>query len=323
MRMDMDKAIEFIETKDRFLLSTHVNPDGDGIGSILGLTGILKKLGKKYSIILQDPPQDKLSFLPRIDEIRVYDESMVGELSFDSAVVIDSPSLDRIGEPARLLSKDADVLNIDHHVSNRRFGSCNLIAPEAAASTQIIGGIFESMGIKPDKDSAQALYVGLCVDTGRFRFNNTTPEVFRMAARFLEAGAVPDEVADWLYYDRNPETLEGLVKVISSIELYMDGRVAAAHMDYEFLNSDAGKAMDTEGFVNYPLSINGVEVVFLIQEYEKGKTRLSLRSKTEFDVNKLAKRFGGGGHFKASGCRIEGDVQSVKIKVLDAIEELI
>lgn len=315
--------MEFIETKDGFLLSTHVNPDGDGIGSILGLTGILRKLGKKYSIILQDPPQNKLSFLARIGEIRVYDESMVGELSFDTAIIVDAPSLERVGRPARLLPENAAVLNIDHHVSNQRFASCNLIAPEAAASVQIIGGIFAGMDIKPDRDSAQALYAGLCVDTGRFRFSNTSPEVFRFAARLLEAGARPDEAADWLYYDRSPATLEGLSKVIASIELNMGGKVASAYLDNEFLSSTAGKAMDTEGFVNYPLSINGVEVAFLIQEYEKGQTRLSLRSKTKFDVNKLAGLFDGGGHPRASGCRMEGDAQSVKTKILDAIKGLI
>lgn len=317
--MELKQAIEFIKKHDRFLLSTHINPDGDGIGSIMGVIGILKQLGKQYTVIFNDPPQEKLSFMERIEEVRVYDESMKEKSGlFDAAIIIDVPHLERIGDVKELISSGCPILNIDHHVSNDLYGTCNLIDPGASASAQIIGAIFEGMGVELDLASAQALYIGLCVDTGRFRFNNTTPEVFGFAEKLIRAGVQPDIVADKLYYNTNRETHAGLGKMLSTIELHKDGKVATAYLDFDFLNSDSVKKIDTEGFVNYPLSITGVEVAFLIQEPVKDQVRVSLRSKTDFDVNKLAQLFGGGGHPRASGCRIKGSVQEAITKLLEA-----
>jgi len=316
--VELNNAINFIEEKDNFLLTTHINPDGDGLGAILGLVGLLKRLNKKYSIIFHDPPQEKLSFMERINEVRVYDESMTRDGLYDDAIIIDVPHLDRIGDVAKLLKKGAHILNIDHHVSNERYGTSNLIEPSASSSAEIVGSIFERMGVELDHASAQAIYVGLSVDTGRFRFNNTTPEVFRLAEKLIKAGVMPDIVSDKLYYNKNMETTIALGKMLSTIELHNGGRVATGYLDNEFLNSDVGKKVDTEGFVNHPLAINGVEVAFLIQEPVKGQIRVSLRSKTDFDVNKLANVFGGGGHPRASGCRIDGSVQEAKEKLLEA-----
>ena len=318
MAVELNNAIKFIKEKDNFLITTHINPDGDGVGSILGLVGILKRLNKQYSIIFHDPPQEKLSFLDRIGEVQVYDEATTGNSLYDNAVIIDVPHMDRVGDVAKLLQKDAQILNIDHHISNERYGSSNLIEPEASSSAEIIGSIFERMEVELDEASAQAIYVGLSVDTGRFRFSNTSPEVFKLAARLIKAGVKPDLVSDKLYFNTNMETTIALGKMLANIELHEDGRIATSYLDNEFLNSDIGKQMDTEGFVNHPLAIRGVEIAFLIQEPVKGKTRVSLRSKTDFDVNTLAGVFGGGGHAKASGCRIEGTVHEVKDKVLEA-----
>lgn len=316
MAVELNNAINFIKEKDNFLITTHINPDGDGVGAILGLVGILKRFNKKYSIIFHDRPQDKLSFLERIGEVKVFDESMTGNTPCDNAIIIDVPHLDRIGNVVKLIKKDTQILNIDHHVSNERYGSCNLIEPEASSSAEIIGSIFERMDVELDQASAQAIYVGLSVDTGRFRFSNTSPEVFKLAAKLIKAGVRPDLVSDRLYFNTNMETTIALGKMLSTIELHEDGRIATSYLENEFINSDIGKKMDTEGFINHPLAINGVEIALLIQEPVKGKTRVSLRSKTDFDVNKLAGIFGGGGHAKASGCRIEGTVREVKDKLL-------
>ena len=269
--MELNNAINFIKEKDDFLITTHVNPDGDGVGSILGLIGLLKRFRKRYSIVFHDPPQKKLSFMERIEEVRVFDGSMTRNAPYDNAVIIDVPHLDRIGDVAKLIKKDAQILNIDHHVSNELYGTSNLIEPSASSSAEIIGSIFERMGIELDHASAQAIYVGLSVDTGRFRFNNTTPEVFRLAERLIKAGVRPDFVSDKLYFNTNIETTIALGKLLSTIELHNGGRVATGYLDSEFLNSDIGKKVDTEGFVNHPLAINGVEVAFLIQEPEIGR----------------------------------------------------
>lgn len=321
--MEIDKTIEFLKTGDNFLLSTHINPDGDGIGSVLGILGLLHKLGKKYAVICQDKPQEKLSFLERFDEFVVYDESMSGRLSFDHAIIIDSPFLDRIGGPAKLIKKGAPVLNIDHHVDGGYFGTVNLVVPSAAASAQIIASIYERMGVEFDTASANAIYVGLSVDTGRFRYSNTTEDVFTLAAKLVRAGVKPDIISDKLYYQASPGNKFALSQVLKSIELHLGGRVASAFLDYEFLSTPAGKEVDSEGFVNQPLSIKGVEAAFLIRETEKGKTRVSVRSRTDLDVNKVARAFNGGGHVRASGCKIDGTIPEVKEKLLAVLGDAI
>lgn len=315
--MDLGRAIEFIKNGDKFLLSSHVNPDGDGVGSIIGMLGLLRQLGKSYSVICADKPQDKLAFLERFDEFVPYENSMFGKMSFDHAIIIDSPFLDRIGDPAKLIKTEAKILNIDHHIDGGNFGTVNLIVPEAAASAQIVSNIFRRMGVPFDKDSATALYVGLSVDTGRFRFSNTTSEVLRLAADLVDAGVKPDEIADKLYYQTSLENKIGLAKVLSSIELHFDGKVASSWLDSEFLSSAVGKELDSEGFVNQALSIKGVQVAFLIRETEKSRTRVSVRSRNDaIDVNKIARVFSGGGHMRAAGCKITGSVQDVKARLL-------
>ncbi len=321
--MEIDKAIDFLRKGDNFLLSTHMNPDGDGIGSVLGITGLLRGVGKKYSLICEDKPQEKLSFLERFDEFVVFDKTMVGRLSFDHAIIIDSPFLDRVGGPAKLVNKGAQILNIDHHVDGGYFGTVNLVVPQAAASAQIVASVYERMGVEFDVASANAIYVGLSVDTGRFRHSNTTEEVFKLAAKLVAAGVKPDVISDKLYYQTSMENKMALAAVLKSIELHFGGRVASAFLDFEFLSTPAGKAVDTEGFVNQPLSIKGVEAAFLVRETEKAKTRVSVRSRTDLDVNKIARAFGGGGHVRASGCRIEGSIPEVKEKLLAVIGEFL
>ena len=322
--MELNQAIEFIRKGDNFLLSSHTNPDGDGVGSILGMLGLLNNLGKKYKIVCQDVPQDKLSFLKRFDEFTQFEPGMVGKYSFDYAIIIDSPFLERIGEPAKLFNKGVKILNIDHHVDGGNFGAVNLVVPEAAASAQIVAAIYERMEVEPDLASAEALYVGLVIDTGRFRYSNTTSDVFLLAAKLLSAGVQPDIVSDRLFYQTSIENKRGLAKTLASIELHFGGTVASAFLDYDFLNSPDAKDIDTEGFVNQPLSLKGVEAAFLIRESEKGKTRVSLRSRSdEMDVNKIARTFGGGGHVRASGCKIDGTIPDVKARILSAIQDYV
>ena len=318
--MDLEKAIDFIKENDGFLLSSHINPDGDGVGGVLGIIGLLKKLGKKYTAIFNDTPQKKLSFLEWFNEIKVFDASMEGNHSFKNAIIVDVPLLKRVGNPVKLLEKDARILNIDHHISNTNYGEINLVDPDSAASTQIIASIYEKMGIEYGRDVAMSLYTGICVDTGSFRYSNTTSEVLKLAARLVDGGAEPATVTEYLYQYCNMETTMGLSRMIDTIEIHLNGKVASAYLDYQFLSSEEGKHVDTEGFVNYPLSINGVDVAILIRENEEGKTRLSLRSSSDFDVNVLAKEFNGGGHAKAAGCLVEGSIEEVKKKLIEAID---
>lgn len=316
--MDFGKAIDFIKSNNNFLLTTHVNPDGDGVCALAALIGLLKELGKEYRVILDDPPQEKFSFLERTMEFEIYDESMLNG-SFNSSIILDTANLDRIGSTIILLSENASILNIDHHVSNTGFGTYNLIISEYAATAHIMAEIFRKMDISPDLQSATALFAGICADTGQFRFDNTKSDTLSVSAWLVEAGADPELVARNLFNQNSLETSFGLGKMLSSIELHKGGKVAIAHMDNEFLDSEMGQKIDTDNFANQPLTIKGVEVALLFKEYSKGVWRVNFRSRRHVDVNELAMVFGGGGHPRASGATIEGKLEEVKKRLLQEL----
>ncbi len=321
-RTEFDAAIKFIQTNDRFLLTTHIGSDGDGVGAIVGIAGLLKKLGKSFEIVVPDPIEEKLSFINAIRKFKTYDENM-SDSSFDSAIIVDVPHLERIGPVSKLLSKNSGILNIDHHISNEMYGTCNLVLPDYAAAAHLVTDMLAIMNIIPDRESASALYTGISADTGHFRFDNTKPETLRAAASLVAAGANPELIARKLYYSTDKETLFGLGTMLVNIEVYNSGTVGISHLGYGLFSSDIGQKIDTDGFVNYILSIVGIEVAFLFKELEKGKWRVSLRSLGKIDVNRIASKFGGGGHAKASGATLEGSFSEVKEKLLaEAIEAI-
>ena len=317
--MTIKKVAELLRLNDDFLLSTHVNPDGDGIGSIVGLVGILKKLGKRYKVILQDAVPKKLSFLEYTDEFEVFPGSEPNH-KFPDAIIVDSPSFERIGSVAGLLSESAEVINIDHHISNKNFAQHNMVYPDLSSSAQVVVLLYKELGIEPDTASANGLYAGICTDTGHFRFSNTTFEVLDDSAWCVKAGADPELIATKLYFEINVGTTQALSQMLNSIEIHNGGRVATASLDNEFLKSKDGLEADTDGLANYPLSIFGVNVAFFMKENVPGVWRVNLRSETDnINVNDIATGFGGGGHPRASGATIEGSLNEVKKKLIDSV----
>jgi len=314
-------AVEFIKARNDFLLTTHINSDCDGVGAIIGCAGLLKKLGKNYEIILPDPPQEKLSFLDGVDEFSAYGESAERK-KFRSVLIFDVPNLDRIGPARNLIAEDAEILNADHHISNNYYGTINLVLADYAAASHIVAEFFRETGITPDAAAASALYAGIITDTGRFRFDNTRPETFRTAAWLVECGADPEKIARLLFYQNSLESIQALGKVLDSMEFYDGGKVAVSRLDYDFLSSKSGGKVDTEGFVNQLLGIKEVETAFLFREYERNSWRVNLRSQGEVNVNKLAEKFGGGGHPKASGAKIEGTFEEARKRILNELEKL-
>jgi phosphoesterase RecJ-like protein len=317
--MTIAKVAEFLRLKDDFLLSTHVNPDGDGIGSIIGLVGLLKKLEKSFKVILQDAVPKKLTFLGYTDEFEVFPGSDPSH-KFPDAIIVDSPSFERIGSVAGLLADDAEVINIDHHISNENFGLLNLVYPDLSSSAQVVLLLYKELGFEMDKASANGLYAGICTDTGHFRFSNTTVEVLSDSAWCVKAGADPELIATKLYFEMNIETTIALSKMLGSIELHNGGTVATAYLDNDFLTSKYGLEADTEGFANHPLSLLDVDVAFFMKENQPGNWRVNLRSKKdEINVNDIASSFGGGGHPRASGATIQGTLEEVKQNLVDTV----
>lgn len=298
------EALAFLKTRDRFLISTHVNPDGDGLGSVMALKWALDRLGKSSEIVIESARPPMFDFFANYHWVKRYGDETAGMEKFDTVIIADAPNMERLGEAAKLIADNAAVMVIDHHVTEDVFGSVNYLDETASASAQMVHHVIKSLGLTIDADCAEYLYSGILIDTGRFRFSNTSPDVLMVAAELVAAGVEPSKIAWRLFYDNTFETTKALGKLIEGIELHLDGKVATASFDNAYIQSDAWKKVDTEGFVNYPLAIHGVEVAVLFKENKPGVTRASLRAKNDFDVNELAGVFGGGGHAKASGCTI-------------------
>lgn len=319
-----------IKEDDNFLISSHINPDGDSIGGILAMGWLLIRLNKKYAIVIDSPPSEKFRYLSGFEKILRYSDNIKPNFTSASGswvpqnlIIIDAPNLERLERVNKLIPENIRIINIDHHESNSAFGDINHIDLKASACTEIIYDLILSFGMPIDKELAECIYTGIIIDTGRFRFSNTTSKSLAIASKLLEAGARISFIAEWLYHTNSMETLKGLGVLLTSLETDADGRVAFVYFDNKYLRTKEGAMMDSEGFVNYPLSIDGVEIAILLQEFEKGRVRISLRSKNKINVNEIAKVFGGGGHAKAAGCRINGTIAEAKRLLLMEIGKVI
>ncbi|MDH4183710.1 MAG: bifunctional oligoribonuclease/PAP phosphatase NrnA [Nitrospinota bacterium] len=317
--MSFAEAVSFIGSHGRFLITSHVNPDGDAIGAAMGVKWALDQLGKESQIIFDSKPPEIFSFLENYQAIGAM-EAAAGVAPFDAAIFVDSPTLERVGLAAGKLAAGARILNVDHHVSNEYFGYANLVEPTMSSSAEMVYQLIIQLGLKPDRICAEYLYTGLIIDTGRFRFSNTSPSTFRMAAELVTAGARPEKISEAIYERNTLATTQALGRFIESLEVHFGGRAAIGSFGYDYISSEEYKEVETEGFVNHALSIHGVDVAAFLKEIGKGKTRASLRSRGKVDVNLLASVFGGGGHERAAGCTIMAPLAEAKARLLSEIE---
>ena len=297
------EALDFIKRNGRFLISSHVNPDGDGIGAAMALKWALRKLGKEAEIVIDSPAPAIFDYFENYQWVKT-PETAVSLGKFSCVITADVPSLERLGKASDFIADGAKLLVIDHHITGEVFGNINYIDESAAASCEMILTVIKALGLGLDAAVAEYLYTGIVIDTGRFRFSNTTPDVLRASAELVAAGADPAKVCERIFFHNNYESTMALGRMIDSIRLHHDGRIAFASFPLSAIQGAEWKKVDTEGFVNHPLAIQGVEVAALFKEVKPGVTRASLRAKHGIDVNEIAQTFGGGGHAKASGCTI-------------------
>ncbi len=311
---DSDPAgiVSALKRYDNFLISTHVNADGDAISAVIVCAAILKKLGKTHRIVVHDPvPDERYRFLPDFGEIHSFEQTSE-PASFNVLLALDVPTMDRIGDATRLLPEDASVLVIDHHESNELFGEVNFVRAEASSTCELLYEVISELKLPFDEGIATCLFTGIAFDTGGFRFSNTSGEALRIAAEMVDRGAQPDGIADAVFHRRSYEATKLLGQALDAIELHLNGKVSSIYLP-------GARSKDTDGFINYALFIDGVEVAFFIKEEERERFRVSFRSKNQIDVNRIAGRFGGGGHQKAAGCRIKGQAEEIKALILEEI----
>lgn len=316
----MEKIIRQIKKHKRFLITAHINPEGDSIGSQLAMKELLEKIGKRVAIVNNDPVPEHYKFLSASRFIRNEPNK---NFDFDAAIVLDCPTLKRIGRVNGLLTDDKIVINIDHHVSNEKFGDVRWVDPAASSAGEMIYMLFKRLGVKPSKDAALCMYIAILTDTGSFNYDNTTGRTHQIAGELLGYGIDPAAVSEDIYERRDIIDIKFLGLVLSTISVNKTGEVAFLEITKRMLKATHADAAKSEGFVNYARSINGVRVAVIFKEDLKkpGIINISFRSKGDVDVNKIASAFGGGGHIKASGCVVAGTLADIKKKVLLKIEE--
>jgi len=313
------EAIRFIEEGDRFLVVSHLHPDGDAVSSTLAVGWILHKLGKAFSMVNEDGLPAKFGYLWGSSQfIRFSPDQSAGE--FSRIIAVDCADFARIGEARACFGPDAALLNIDHHPTNDHFGRVNVVCPDAAATVEIVHDMAERMGIEIDADFATCIYTGLLTDTGGFRYSNTTPKVLRTAAKMLEAGAEGSRLAG-LLLERTTFGQTMLLRLaLNRMERSKNGKMAWTYVTVQDIADTNATPEDTEGLVNYPRNIEGVEVGILFKEMPDGEVKVSLRSNESADVSVIAKSMGGGGHAKAAGCTMSGALKDCMERMIREVE---
>ncbi len=306
----------------RLAISTHINPDGDAIGSELALYSFLKDLGKQVQIVNMDVVSKIYDFLPFCDAIlspKSVPAKEIPDINYspEILVVLDAGMLKRIGEDlCRSLIPTEAIVNIDHHTTADRFGDYNLVEVEASSTSEIIYRLIKHHGSPIGKERALCLYTGIMFDTGSFRYTNSTPVAHRIAADLIEEGIAVDEVFRLVYETVPIGRVHLLGEVLKTLGITPDGKIAWLYATQEMFRKTGTTREDVEGFINQIRSIDSVEVAILVSELENGKSRVSLRSKAYTDVSEIAAEFDGGGHRRAAGCEIDAPCEAAIVQLI-------
>ena len=322
-----DGLVDRIHRAGHILLTSHSNPDGDAIGSELGSKRILESLGKTVTVWNLDPTPSIYQALSGADSIHVGTEPPRGwPKAIDLVLFVECPTPDRAGLAELLAASESDrpdVINIDHHLGNSFYGDHNWVDPAAPAVACMFLELATALGVTLDQTAANCLLLALVSDTGGFRFSNATERAFSSARDMVLAGASPEQVAHVLYEQRSEASLRLLAEMLESLELAGGGSVATALLLPEMYRRANATHQDSEGLIDHPRSIAGVEVVALIRQIEEDDFKISLRSRGDLDVESIARRYGGGGHRNAAGCRMAGTVDDVRTALVVELEELV
>jgi phosphoesterase RecJ-like protein len=308
----MEDVGRLIRSKKTFVLTTHVNPDGDGLGAQSALYVALKRLGKKVHVVNHDPLPPRYFFLPFANAYRQSDKIP----PHDVCVVMDAGDFTRIREGVRR-EEFKILVNIDHHYSNNYYGDYNLVMPKVAATGEVVYRLIQQLKVKIDKPITESIYVSLVTDTGGFRNSNTTPDALRLAAELMEKGANASEVNRKIFSGISKEAMELNRVSLGKIKLYDAGQIGTMTLSQSDLKKTGAVDDDTENLVNQIGKIDTVKISAFLKERTDGRVKLSLRSGSEkVNVANIAKHFQGGGHAYAAGAVLAGPLKTALENVL-------
>lgn len=322
MKEILKKIAKVVEENNSFLVVSHTNPEGDAIGSTLAISTYLLERNKRVIIFNEDKIAKMFHFLPNVEKfVNKIDDTLTTDvlISVDCGdIKMTGPQIIKFVEEKRCNL----ILNLDHHLTNTYFGDINLVYPEAPSAGVILYYLFKEIPIQISYNLAICIYTTILVDTGSFRYTGATKEAFTIAGELVEVGVDPWKVAREIYENQPIERIKLLALVLNTLQLSKSKKVASIRITEDMYKKTGATYEMTDGFINYPRSIEGVEVAFILREHEKG-TKVSFRSLGNIDVSKIASMFGGGGHHNASGCIIEMGIPEVEKMLFETIDRLI
>jgi phosphoesterase RecJ-like protein len=310
---EVEAVADAIRSRDRFLLITHENPDGDALGSILATKLALDQLGKDTVMYLYGaaPLPAEYGFM----ELEGLGRALPEDWRERVLVAVDCANESRLGHDPELLTGVDYVIDIDHHHDNTRFGNANLVVPNASSTGEVLRDVFAELGVELTPEIAEALYIALVTDTGRFQYANTTPKALRLAAELVDAGADVHRIFQWVYETVQFAKMKLLARALERAQIYDGGRVVVSYLlRTDFTDIGAAEAY-SEGIIDYLRAVEGAELAALIREPPRSDgpaRRVSLRASTdELDVSAIARKSGGGGHRQAAGFSSEASIEEI------------
>lgn len=316
------KFRSLVDSGKRFLLLTHVRPDGDAYGCLLAMAHSLREMGKEVVAWNQDGVVERYRFLPGAESIQ---SVLLPTESFDVRIVMDTASVERVGHIGLPLDPKSPVINIDHHASNPRYGDLVYLEPDRASCGEVVYDLLKQAEMPISARTAECLFVAISTDTGSFQYPATRPDTFRIAADLLDRGISLGDISRKIYESEPARRLLLLREVLQSVRFDSKDRLGYFWIDRGSYTRSGAQPEDSEGMIDHVRAVKSVQVAVMFEELlEEGKVRISLRSKDpRINVHGVACQFGGGGHAAAAGARLSGSKSEVEAKVLEAIRKIL
>jgi len=317
---DFDEISKVLQKNNNFLITSHVNLDGDGIGSELAFYFILKKLKKKPIILNQDKLPKIYDFLPGSNKVHYLDDNCIDTKSIDVGIVLDCSNVKRIGKTYEIFKNIKTIINIDHHKSNENFGSLNYVDSSVSSVGEIIYELIRSINIDLlDEDISTCLFAAIITDTGSFRYSNVSSKTFKIASDLTSFGIKQYLIANNIYNRKTYSGLKLLGEALTTLEMDDSKYVSWLTITRKMLNNAKANDEEIEGIIDIATTLDNAEISILFRETKDNKIKISFRSKGNFDVNKFAGKFKGGGHPNAAGCLCSGKMDKIKEIILSEL----
>jgi phosphoesterase RecJ-like protein len=319
MSLDWAPFVDLVRRRQRFLLTTHIRPDPDGLGSMLGLAGALQERGKNVQMFVSSTYPPRYNFLDPDRHIQQFAPDAVAA-GTEAIIVLDTGTWNQLGDfGAYLRQSNAEKLVIDHHPTQDDLGAVRLVDTTAEATGRLIYEAMTALAVPLTPAVAHDLFIALATDTGWFRHSNTSPATFRLASELMTAGAQPTEAYNQLYEQNTLGRLKLIGIILSRLQTTAGGRIAWTEIRRDDYAAAGAIPQDTEELINYPRSLAGAEVALMFMEQPRGGIKVSFRSPPAIDVGHIAEQFGGGGHRQAAGAVFDTTLDDTRQRVLAAV----